>query len=123
MRGYNQAALLAQELGRIGAGVVAVDALRRTKATPSLGGLGRKARERALSGAIAIAPAWQQKIAGRDVLLVDDVVTSGATSERCTRVLLKAGAKSVRIASFTRVLSEIEWQAKTSMENETPEVR
>ena len=53
-RGFNQAALLAQELTKLGKGELQVDLLTRQKRTPSLGGLGREARERALAGAIAI---------------------------------------------------------------------
>ena len=121
-RGYNQAALLAQEIGRLTAQPVAVDALVRTRATPSLGGLGRKARERALVGAIALGPRWRTAVQGRKILLVDDVVTSGATTDRCVGVLLKSGASEVMIASFARVLSEAENDGRMP-ENETPGIR
>ena len=105
-RGYNQAALLARELERLGKGSVLVDALERRKRTPSLGGLGAKARRRALSGAIAAREPARADIKGRDILLVDDVLTSGATSDACVRTLRRAGARSVRIACFARVLDE-----------------
>ncbi len=105
-RGFNQSALLARELAKAkGAGLL-VDGLVRTKPTPMLGGLGRKARERALSGAIAANPRQAEKIKGRKVLLVDDVLTSGATSSACVSVLRRAGASEVRIACFARVLDE-----------------
>lgn len=120
-RGYNQAGLLAQELGKRAGMQVLADGLQRHRATPSLGGLGRKARERSLAGAIRLNPATRSMVAGKDVLLVDDVVTSGATSDQCTKVLLKAGACSVRIACFARVLNEIEEKAGVSLESETPE--
>lgn len=106
-RGYNQAALLARELESLGKGRMLVDALERGKRTPSLGGLGAKARRRVLAGAIAIREPARTEVKGRDILLVDDVLTSGATSEACVRVLRKAGAKSVRIACFARVLDEV----------------
>lgn len=112
-RGYNQAALLARELEALGKGQVLVDVLKRRKRTPSLGGLGKRARRRALSGAIAVRDA--APLRGRDILLVDDVLTSGATSDACVRVLRRAGAKSVRIACFARVLDEA-----LDLKSETP---
>lgn len=105
-RGYNQAALLARELERLCKGRVMVDALERRRRTPSLGGLGARARRRALSGAITVRDSARAGIKGRDVLLVDDVLTSGATSDACVRALRKAGACSVQIACFARVLDE-----------------
>ena len=120
-RGFNQSALLAQELARYGKGSLAVDLLTRRKPTPSLGGLGNKARRRALSGAIAIDPVRVQEIAGRDILLVDDVVTSGATSNACVATLLKAGARSVRIVCFARVLDEALDTVRTRPQKQTPE--
>ncbi|QZD93725.1 ComF family protein [Qipengyuania xiapuensis] len=103
-RGFNQAALLARELGRSGQGELFVDGLKRVKRTPSLGGMGAKARARVLSGAITVPQ--PERIKGRDILLVDDVLTSGATSTACVKALKRAGAKSVVIACFARVLDE-----------------
>ncbi|MDE8650681.1 ComF family protein [Novosphingobium album (ex Liu et al. 2023)] len=105
-RGYNQAALLAQEIARTTGATLLVDALERRKQTPSLGGLGRKARRRALSGAIAANARRTARIRGRRVLLVDDVLTSGATSDACVAALKRAGASAVVIACFARVLDE-----------------
>ncbi len=105
-RGYNQAALLGAQLARAGHGRLAVDALRRTRPTPSLGGLGRRARARALSGAIALEAKWTGRVSGADVILVDDVLTSGATTDVCLRILKRAGARSVIVACFSRVLVE-----------------
>ena len=105
-RGYNQAALLGRELGKMGHGILCVDGLMRMKSTPSLGGLGKKARARALSGAVSINPRRAKTVAGAHVLLVDDVLTSGATSTACVTALKKSGAKSVLIACFSRVLDE-----------------
>lgn len=105
-RGYNQAALLARELERLGQGELLVDALVRVRATPSLGGMGRRARAKALQGAIAVHPAHVARLRGANVVLVDDVLTSGATSSVCVKALKKAGAARVTIACFARVLDE-----------------
>ncbi len=103
LRGYNQAALLVQAIARHTGHRVAVDALRRTRATPKLGGLGRTERARVLRGAIEVRAARSDLLKGRDVILVDDVLTSGATTGACVDALLDVGAKSVRIACFARV--------------------
>ncbi len=103
-RGFNQAAMLARDIAKRGKGELIVDALIRRKQTPSLGGLGGDERKKALSGAIAIRPSRGEQVVGRDVILVDDVLTSGATSDACVTALLDAGAQSVQIACFARVV-------------------
>ncbi len=105
-RGFNQAALLGRELAKLTGADLLVDGLVRRKATPVLGGLGRKARARALQGAIAVNPTRTARYKGAKVLLVDDVLTSGATSEACVRALKRAGAERVVIGCFARVLDE-----------------
>ena len=105
-RGFNQAAVLGREIARQRGAGLAVDALLRRKSTPVLGGLGRKARARALSGAIAVNPVRRDLLRGAKVVLVDDVLTSGATSEACVSALKRAGAEKVVIACFARVLDE-----------------
>lgn len=105
-RGFNQAALLARAIARERQADLLVDGLVRRKPTPSLGGLGRKARARALSGAIVINPKRKGRIDGVNVVLVDDVLTSGATSSACVSALKRAGARRVVIACFARVLDE-----------------
>ncbi|MFM2273582.1 MAG: hypothetical protein RL702_2647 [Pseudomonadota bacterium] len=105
-RGFNQAALLAGELARLRGADLLVDGLVRRKQTPSLGGLGKAARTRALSGAIAVNPRRAEGIRGAKLVLVDDVLTSGATSHACVSVLKRAGAKKVVVACFARVLDE-----------------
>jgi ComF family protein len=102
-RGFNQAALLARALAKRGKGELLVDALVRPKRTPSLGGLGREARNAVLKGAIAINARRRGAVDGRAVILVDDVLTSGATSAACVAALQLAGARSVTIACFAQV--------------------
>lgn len=116
-RGYNQSALLARELSKVGKGELFVDALIRSKRTPSLGGLGSEERRQALAGAIAVRSGAQSRISGRNVLLVDDVLTSGATSNACAQVLMEAGAASVWVACFALALHS----NSVSPSNETPE--
>ncbi len=105
-RGFNQAALLGREVARRRDAVMLVDALLRRKATPILGGLGRKARARALSGSIVVNPNRQEPLKGASIVLIDDVLTSGATSDACVSALKRAGAKRVVVACFARVLDE-----------------
>ena len=101
MRTYNQAALLANALGRLAGRAVAVDALRRIKATPSQGGLSRGARARNVGGAFAVAAPG--RIAQKRVLLIDDVFTTGATADACATALLAAGAARVDVLVLARV--------------------
>lgn len=105
-RGFNQAALLAREISRIRGLPLVVDGLRRTRRTRPLGGMGKKERKQMVSGAIGVNPARGAAIKGRNVILVDDVLTSGATSEACVSALKRAGAKQVRICCFARVMDE-----------------
>lgn len=105
-RGFNQSALLAGEIATARGHQLLVDGLLRTKVTPPLGGLGRKERAKVLKGAIAANAARIAQITGAQVLLVDDVMTSGATTDACVKALKQAGAQRVRIVCFARVLDE-----------------
>jgi ComF family protein len=105
-RGFNQAALLGRELAAAKQARLLVDGLIRQKRTPKLGGLGRTARARALSGAITINPRHAELLKGRRIVLVDDVLTSGATSAACVAALKRAGAERIKICCFARVLDE-----------------
>jgi len=100
-RRYDQAALLAQRLGRLSGRRVVPDLLRRTRATLPLGDKG--AAERAALVADAFSVARPARVAGKRVLLVDDVMTSGATAEACARALLAAGATRVEVLAAARV--------------------
>ncbi len=101
-RGYNQAGLLARALGRIAGLPTLQDALARTRPTDSLGELSAERRAEALEGAIAPRARRLGEIAGRRVILVDDVLTSGATARECTFALGLAGAKSVDVLVAAR---------------------
>lgn len=104
LRGFNQAALLGAELAGLRGARLIVDGLERVRQTPSLGGLGKTARARTLAGAIRVNLRRSGAIRGAKILLVDDVLTSGATSDACVSGLKRAGAERVVIACFARVL-------------------
>jgi ComF family protein len=118
-RGFNQSALLAGEIARAHGARMLVDGLQRTRRTPTLGGLGRKARARALAGAIRVDAKAAERIRGADVLLVDDVLTSGTTSNACVRALKRAGARKVIVTCFARVLDEAAGTAGVKAASET----
>ncbi|MDB5673351.1 MAG: ComF family protein [Sphingomonas bacterium] len=103
-RGFNQAALIAGALGRIGKVPHDPFVLRRAYATAPLRGMGAKARARAVAGVFVIAPDRRDRLRGRHVVLVDDIHTSGATTDACTRLLRRAGASRVTILCWARVL-------------------
>lgn len=101
-RGFNQSALVAKEIGRRLAVEHRPLGLQRTRRTRPLKGMGVAERRREVARAFAVRePA---AVAGRRVILVDDVLTSGSTSEACARVLLKAGAARVDLVCFARVV-------------------
>lgn len=103
-RGFNQSAELAKVIGQRTGHVLAVDAMVRTRATASMRGLGRKARARSVRGAFAVRPEAKALLAGRTILLIDDVFTTGATVAACSRALLRAGAERVEVVAFARVI-------------------
>ena len=103
-RGFNQSALIARHLGERFDWPVDVDALVRIRRTVPLRGLGKQARAKEVSNAFAVPPDARERIAGRSVLLVDDVFTSGATAGACARALKRGGASRVEVIAFARVL-------------------
>lgn len=96
-RRYNQAALLARALSRLGGRPAVLDALRRVRRTRSLGALSPAGRRAELAGAVAVSEHRRGILADARILLIDDVLTTGATAEVCTRVLLEAGAGGVDV--------------------------
>lgn len=102
LRRYNQSALLANALSRQTGIRCCPDALIRVRHTPTQGGFGRRGRRANLQGVIrARRP---DAIAGRNILLIDDVFTTGATVGECARALRAAGAGSVDVLTLARVV-------------------
>jgi len=101
-RGFNQSALVARELSRrlrIGADP---RALKRIKRTPPLKGMRPRQRRKTVAGAFRVRD--KAAIAGKTVILIDDVLTTGSTAEACARTLKRAGAARVELVSWARVV-------------------
>jgi predicted amidophosphoribosyltransferase len=102
-RRYNQAAEIARPLSRLSGVRYLPDALVRRRATDSQGGKSGSGRRRNVAGAFAVPPGRAPQVAGRRILLIDDVMTTGATLEGCARALKAAGAARVDVAVVARV--------------------
>ena len=102
-RGFNQSAWLAAALSRASGVKLSVDVLKRVKATPIQGGLSADGRRRNVQGAFKVRRSREGLVKGQKILLVDDVLTTGATAEACTRALRRAGAACVDVVTLTRV--------------------
>lgn len=105
-RGFNQSILIARSLAAPHRLPVETDVLRRIRATPPLKGKTRKQRSAAIRGVFDIPRERRTRIAGKHVLLVDDVYTTGATTRACVRLLKQAGAARVTIFCWARVLRD-----------------
>lgn len=105
-RRYNQSGLLAQEMAKILGWSVCVDALLRPKKTNALEGHSRDARFAELSEAITFNPKRAPQIAGKTIILVDDVMTSGATLAASAEAVRAAGATNVSIVTLARVVKD-----------------
>ncbi len=105
-RGYNQAGLLARALGKVAKRPVLIDALARTRATPALASLDQDARAQWMSGAITVRAHRRAQMAGKVIVLIDDVLTSGATASACAGALLDAGAEAVDVLALARVADQ-----------------
>ena len=102
-RRYNQAAEIARPLARLTGLDYLPDALIRRRATVSQGGRSAGGRRRNVQGAFAVPDSRRASVEGRRLLLVDDVLTTGATAEACARALKAAGAADVHIAVVAKV--------------------
>jgi ComF family protein len=104
-RRFNQSALLCEIVAKASGRPVLHGALKRTKATPHQVGLGKSERARNVQGAFRISAEDKAQVSGRRLLLVDDVLTSGATVDACARALLRSGAAAVDVLVFARVVA------------------
>jgi ComF family protein len=102
-RRYNQAAEIARPLARRAGLAYWPGVLKRRRAGESQAGKSGPGRRRNVQGAYVCAAGWEKRIAGKRILLVDDVMTTGATAEACAKALMKAGAAGVNVAVVARV--------------------
>ena len=105
-RRYNQSALLAFGAAQAGRLPVLADALQRTRNTPTQGTRTRLGRFDNVQGAFRIRPGREKRVRGKRLILVDDVMTTGATVEACANALLRAGATHVDVLTLARVVRE-----------------
>ena len=103
-RRYNQALLLARSVSRASPARLAPDLLRRARWTGSQAGLKAQERRTNVRRAFELHPRWTAAVKGKTVLLVDDVLTTGATVEACTQALQRGGARHVDVLTLARVV-------------------
>jgi ComF family protein len=101
-RGFNQSALVARELSRRLKLPTSPFALRRLRRTPPLKGMSPLQRRKTVAGAFQVTD--KSLVAGKTVILVDDVLTTGSTADACARTLRRAGAARVELITWARVV-------------------
>jgi len=104
-RRFNQSAALAGTISEMCGVPVMHDVLKRVRATPQQVGLSRTERADNVQGAFRVPAEEKANVAGRRLVLIDDVLTSGATADTCARALLRAGAAHVDVLVFARVVA------------------
>ena len=106
-RRFNQSAALAGAISDIAGLPVLHGALKRVRATPQQVGLSKTERADNVQGAFRVPAEEKANVAGRRLVLIDDVLTSGATVDTCARALLRAGAAHVDVLVFARVVAAV----------------
>ncbi|HEY1144038.1 MAG TPA: ComF family protein [Sphingomicrobium sp.] len=106
MRGFNQSALVATELGKATGLTSRPALLKRVRRTPALKGMTLSQRKKVVSGAFRVAPSAD--LEGRTVVLIDDVLTTGSTANACAKALKRAGAERVELISWARVIKPMQ---------------
>jgi ComF family protein len=106
-RRFNQSAVLAAAVSAASGVPVAAAALKRVKPTAQQVGLSRSERAANVQGAFRVPAESKAQVVGRRLVVVDDVLTSGATAEGCARALLRAGAANVDVLVFARVADPV----------------
>ena len=107
-RRFNQSGILAAAVSSQTGVPIAASALKRVKATVQQVGLSRTERAANIQGAFSVPPENKAAIVRKRLVLVDDVLTSGATAEGCARALLRAGAANVDLLVFARVADPVQ---------------
>jgi ComF family protein len=103
-RSFNQSALIGKQLADLTGITFVPDILLRHKRTSSMRGLDHKRRRQAVGSAFILHPKYKGKLKGRKIILIDDVLTTGATSDGCVAVLKRGGADWVQIFCWARAL-------------------
>jgi len=103
-RRFNQSAMLAHAVGRVARVPVDCFVLKRVRRTASQVGLSADQRRRNVAGAFKVPQAQAGRVKGRKVLVIDDVITTGATAEACARALRRAGAARVDVLALARAV-------------------
>lgn len=103
-RSFNQSVLIGRELARLGGLKFVPDLVLRTKRTPTMRGLSASERHRAVGRAFEVNPRYHDQLRSANIILVDDVLTTGATADGCIRTLKKAGAEWVQVFCWARVV-------------------
>jgi len=106
-RRFNQSAALAGAISGMSGVPVLHGALKRVRATPQQVGLSKTERADNVQGAFRVPAEEKANVAGRRLVLIDDVLTSGATADTCARALLRAGAAHVDVLVFARVVAAV----------------